>query len=96
MRQTFDKISPLIESQFPAFYREEGPLFVSFVKSYYEWLESTSNPLYYSRNLLSFKDIDTTLDQFLPHFQTMFLEGISLNGVEQKRELIKHALDIKT
>lgn len=94
MRQTFDKISPLIESQFPAFYREEGPLFVSFVKSYYEWLESTSNPLYYSRNLLSFKDIDTTLDQFLPHFQTMFLEGISLNGVEQKRELIKHALDI--
>lgn len=94
MKQTFGPISPLIESQFPAFYREEGPLFVSFVKSYYEWLETSGNPLYYSRNLLSFKDVDTTLDQFLPHFQKMFLDGVSLNGVEQKRELIKHALDI--
>lgn len=94
MKQTFGPISPLIESQFPAFYREEGPLFVSFVKSYYEWLETSGNPLYYSRNLLSFKDVDTTLDQFLPHFQKMFLDGVSLNGIEQKRELIKHALDI--
>lgn len=94
MKQTFAPISPLIESQFPAFYREEGPLFVSFVKAYYEWLESSGNPLFYSRNLLSFKDVDTTLDEFLPHFQKMFLDGVSLNGVEQKRELIKHALDI--
>ena len=94
MKQTFGPISPLIESQFPAFYKEEGPLFVSFVKAYYEWLETSGNPLYYSRNLLSFKDVDTTLDQFLPHFQKMFLDGVSLNGVEQKRELIKHALDI--
>ena len=94
MKQIHGEISPLIESQFPSFYREEGPLFVSFVKTYYQWLESTNNPLYYSRNLLSFKDIDTTLDEFLPHFQTMFLNGVSLNGVEQKRDLIKHALDI--
>lgn len=94
MKYTYGKISPLVETQFPAFYREEGPLFVSFVKAYYEWLESSGNPLYYSRNLLSFKDIDTTLDQFLPHFQTMYLDGVSLTGVEQKRDVIKHALDI--
>lgn len=94
MKQTFGFVSPLIESQFPAFYREEGPLFVQFVKSYYEWLEETDNPLYYARNLLAFADIDTTLDQFLPYFQSKYLAGITLNGVEKKRDLIKHALEI--
>lgn len=33
------KISSLIASQFPAFYQEEGPNFIAFVKAYYEWLE---------------------------------------------------------
>jgi len=32
-------ISQFIESQFPAFYQEEGPEFIAFVKAYYEWLE---------------------------------------------------------
>lgn len=34
-----EKISPLIESMFPEFYREQGADFVAFVKAYYEWLE---------------------------------------------------------
>ena len=33
-------ISPLIRAQFPAFYNEEGELFIAFVKAYYEWAES--------------------------------------------------------
>jgi hypothetical protein len=33
-------ISNLVESQFPGFYREEGPIFVEFVKKYYEWMET--------------------------------------------------------
>ena len=32
-------ISTFIEAQFPAFYREEGELFVLFAKEYYKWLE---------------------------------------------------------
>lgn len=34
-------ISPLIESQFPTFHREEGQKFISFIKAYYEWLENS-------------------------------------------------------
>ena len=34
-----DFISPLIESQFPNVYKEDGPVFVAFVKAYYEYLE---------------------------------------------------------
>jgi hypothetical protein len=35
------KISSLIESQLPAHFREEGPIFVAFVKEYYKWLEGS-------------------------------------------------------
>ena len=38
-------IVPLIESQFPALYREEGDLFITFVKAYYEWLEGNLQEL---------------------------------------------------
>lgn len=94
MKQIYNKISPLIESQIPSFYREEGPFFVAFVQEYYRWLESTNNPLYYSRNLLSFRDIDSTLDEFLPHFQHKYLQDVSILNVADKRELVKHALEI--
>lgn len=33
-------ISPLIESQFPSFYRDEGSRFITFMKAYYEWMET--------------------------------------------------------
>lgn len=38
-------ISPLIQNQFPDFYKEEGELFITFVKAYYEWLESAADEL---------------------------------------------------
>ncbi len=33
-------ISNLVKTQFPAFYQEEGPLFIEFVRLYYQWMES--------------------------------------------------------
>lgn len=49
MRDVESFISPLIESQFPSFYREEGQNFVAFVKAYYEWLEE-------NHQLIAFED----------------------------------------
>jgi hypothetical protein len=37
------KISILIEEQFPDFYKSDGPLFVDFVQTYYEWMETKSD-----------------------------------------------------
>ena len=93
MKLAFRKISPLVENQFPAFYREDGSLFVEFVKSYYEWLEDTNNPLYYSRQLLSIRDIDETFDEFLPHFQRKYIPNGSIGTFGNKRDLIKHSSD---
>ena len=81
-------ISPLIESQFPSFYKEEGPQFIAFVKAYYQWMEQTGNPLNISRNLLTYKDIDTTLDDWgLLINDTLFIDkpntAVFLYGQEE-------------
>lgn len=87
-------ITPFIESQFPQFYQEDGPNFILFVKSYYEWLQETGNPIYESRNLLNYRDIDNTIDEFIEYFQKKYLYGIPFNVIINKRYLLKHILDV--
>jgi hypothetical protein len=87
-------ISNLIESQFPSYYREEGPILVAFVTEYYKWLESTNQSLYYLRNFYNLKDIDTTLDSFLVYFKEKYLKNIQLTTKTNTRQLVKHAIDI--
>jgi hypothetical protein len=40
------KIAPLLQSQFPGFYQEEGQLFIAFMKAYYEWMENYTQVLF--------------------------------------------------
>src|ERR1043166_5264653 len=87
-------ISNFIEFQFPRFFRENGRVFISFLKAYYEWLESPTNPLYYSRKYYELVDIDTTLDQFIVEFKEKYLKNIQLTTKSDTRQLIKHSLDI--
>jgi len=87
------KISNFIENQFPSFYREEGTTFILFMKAYFEWMESNGNPIYHSRNLLNYGDIDNTIDDFLVHFEKKYLFGIPFETVVNKRFMIKHVLD---
>ena len=88
------KISNFIENQFPSFYRDEGRNFVLFMKAYYEWLESSQNPIYHSRNLLNYSDIDNTLESFLEYFQKKYIYGVPSNVIINKRFLVKHILDV--
>lgn len=83
-----------IPSQFPSFYNSQGPNFISFIKAYYEFLETTNNPLYYSRNFLSFHDIDTTLTQFIQYFKDQFMADLPNTMIADQRLLIKHILDL--
>jgi len=87
-------ISPLIQSQFPAFYEAEGPNFILFVKAYYEWLEEDGNAVGEARNLFDYRDIDNTLTEFLSHFQQKYLYGIPFNVIANKRLLLKHIFDV--
>jgi len=86
-------ISPLIQSQFPAFYRDEGPQFVALIKSYYEWMEQSNNALYHARRLLEYRDIDQTVDDFIVYFKEETLKNVQFDTATNKRLLVKNALD---
>lgn len=87
-------ISQFIENQFPAIYREEGELFVEFVKQYYAWLEEPGNAIYHSRRQLEYKDIDETVDEFLVEFKKKYLADIQLDTASKTRKLVKGSLDL--
>ena len=100
--KTIEKlISPLIENQFPAFYKEDGPQFIAFVKAYYEWLEQSGlpgataqNTLYQARSLPEYRDIDDTIDEFIVHFKEKYLKNIQFDTASNKKLLVKNALDL--
>jgi hypothetical protein len=87
-------ISPFIAQQFPAFYKDQGPNFIAFVKAYYEWLEQSNNTIYHSRSLLDYSDIDTTADQFIKYFKNQYVLSMPDTAVVNKRLLQKHILDL--
>lgn len=92
MKQIEDNISVLVQTHFPQFYNEDGETFVEFVKEYYRWLESSNNATYFSRNLLEFRDIDSTIDEFLVHFKNKYLAEAPV-FYNKTRSNVKHALD---
>lgn len=100
--KTIEKlISPLVENQFPSFYKEEGPQFIAFVKAYYEWLEQSGlpgataqNTLYQARSLPEYRDIDDTIDEFIVHFKEKYLKNIQFDTASNKKLLVKNALDL--
>lgn len=91
---TEKNISLFIESQFPEVYRENGPNFIEFVKKYYEWMEQTNNVMYHTRRISDYRDVDTTIDQFIINLKEQYLNGIQLDTAEKTRQLIKHSLDL--
>jgi hypothetical protein len=94
MKNIEKRISPLIQSQFPSFYQEEGENFIAFTRAYYEWLESTNNPLYHTRRLPSYRDIDETTDDFIVHFKEKYLKNIQFDTATNKKLLVKNSLDL--
>jgi len=97
-------ISPLVQKQFPGFYEEEGPLFILFTTEYFKWLETkelitsgtniAGQSLFYSRSILTYSDVDKTIEDFLVYFSQKYLQGIDFNIASNKRTLIKGANDL--
>lgn len=91
----FEKtISQLVENQFPSFYEEEGPIFIDFVKKYYEWMESSNNTIYHSRRLMEYGDIDSTIDDFILYFKSKYLNAFQFDTATNTEQLVKHSLDV--
>jgi hypothetical protein len=87
-------ISPFVENQFPSFYQEEGPQFIAFAKAYFEWMESANNVLNQARKLPEYRDIDTTVDEFILQFKEKYLKNIQFDTATNKQLLVKNSLDL--
>ena len=87
---TLDKISVLVQNQLPDFYKEEGPNFVAFIEAYYEYLEQNGKLTDAIRNLQSYRDINTTTDEFIQYFINTFLPNVPLDVVADKKLLTKY------
>src|SRR6185437_1926238 len=84
--------APYIPQQLPSIYRQNGPLFIAFLQAYYTWLGLDGNIDAKAQTLMLNRDIDTTLPEFLTHFETDYLEGIPLNDFSdvEVRSLVKN------
>ena len=91
---TTNKISSLVQSQFPQFVREDYPALVSFIQAYYQYLELEKNPQDILTNLMSYRDIDRTLDEFVSKFEAQYINGLPKEVAGDKRRFIKHVQDL--
>lgn len=85
-----EKLSSLIQGQFPEFIQTDYPVFTEFVKAYYEWMELNYNPQELIQNTLAYGDIDRTIDEFISYFTREYYENIPQSVLFNKRALVKH------
>jgi hypothetical protein len=91
-----NKTSLLVPSQLPEFVRDDANYenFVLFLQAYYEWMEQSGGMTYGSKNLPSYYDIDTTLDDFLQYFKNDFLPFFPEDALVDPRKLTKIAKEL--
>lgn len=82
--------------QIPQFIRDEESYetFIYFIQSYYDWLAQPLNIEDRSKNLLNYKDIDNTLDEFEQFFFNEFLQYFPEETLVDKRSLVKFSKEI--
>jgi hypothetical protein len=85
-----NKLSYLIEGQLPEYIAIEFPLFTTFLKKYYEFLETDNSPHDLLLNSENWQDIDKTLDIFLPEFKKQYAYDISDDVLLSTRRIIKY------
>jgi hypothetical protein len=84
------KLSTQVANQFPEFYKEDGQNFLAFIEGYYEYLEQNGKLSDAIQNLEDYKDINTTLDQYLTHFQETLLPSVPHDVLSDKRLMAKY------
>ena len=79
-----------IANQLPEFVRDDHPRFVTFLKSYYRWLEENNNVVHKIKRIKKYQDIDETNEEFAEHLYKEFFAYVPRNILADKRMLLKH------
>lgn len=83
-------VSCLIPYQLPEFYREDFPLFVEFIKAYFQWLEVQGEPIYEIKSIPEYVDVDRTKDDLWIYFVNEFMSTFPQALKTHKPTLLKH------
>ncbi len=70
--------------------RSTYPLFLEFLKAYYEWAEEEGNYVDRLMILKDQRDVDEALEEFVRYFHSEFLPSIPTDVLADKRKLVKH------
>jgi hypothetical protein len=86
-----NKTSLLVPWQLPEFVRDNPNFanYAAFIEAYYEWMEQQGNTLFLSKGIPEYKDIDSTLDQFIKYYLNDFLSFFPQGSLINERNLIK-------
>ena len=84
------KLSKQVANQFPEFFKEDGPNFLAFIEGYYEYMEQNGKLTDAIQSLEDYKDINTTLDEYLTHFQETLLPSVPQDVLSDKRLMAKY------
>lgn len=102
---TEKKISTLVSKQVPNFVLEDHPNFVAFLEAYYEYLEqndatydttanlSLGKAVSRSRKMLTYRDVDQTLDAFSQKLYSEFLALLPKDTRADKDLILKNIKD---
>tara|TARA_R110002074_G_scaffold123683_1_gene259444 strand:- start:60568 stop:64092 length:3525 start_codon:yes stop_codon:yes gene_type:complete len=102
-----EKLSPVIENQIPEFVRDEYPLFASFIKKYYEYMDDNDatygmNPNNVLNTIQDRLDVDfndaneETSTDFLEQFFEDYGKDFPISMAGDKRLLVKNIRDFYT
>lgn len=96
MIQDGQKTSLLISSQLPGYIQDnpEYANFSLFLQAYYEWMEQNGKVTERSKNLLSYKDIDRTTNEFLDYYINDFLPYFPKDTLISKQSAVKIAKEL--
>jgi len=90
------KTSLLVSSQLPEYIRDDPAYanFKLFLKAYYEWMEQNDNVSDRTKNLLNYRDIDKTPDEFVDYFYNDFLSYFPKDILADKIKVTKIAKEL--
>lgn len=87
---TDNKLSLQVDDQIPDFVQEYYPLFVTFMTSYFTWLDQGGNPQNVIQSLQLNRDIDTTNSSLVTKFMHQYMAEFPQEPAADKSLLIKH------
>lgn len=88
-----NRISNLVQSQLPAFARDDHPMFATFLEYYYKYLEQDQKTVNTIKVLDRYQDVDLTIDQFSDKMYSLFMKFLPKEAVVDKNILIKNIKD---